>query len=157
MELSELKKALGHLEELVFELPNGRLVPSHFHVTEIGRVHKDFIDCGGTIRHEELISMQLWESVDVEHRLAPARLLKIIAMSETGLEMNDAEIEVEYQASTIGKYGLDFRDGKLKLTNKRTACLASDACGTGAIKKQLQLSNLSKASTDCCEPGSGCC
>jgi hypothetical protein len=157
MKLSELKNALTHLEKLSFELPNGSLVPSHFHVTEIGRINKDFIDCGGTIRHEEAITMQLWESIDFHHRLKPERLLSIIAMSESKLSIPDAEIEVEYQAKTIGKYGLSFRDGKLKLTNKKTDCLATDACGIGAIKQKVSLSELKKATAECCSPKSGCC
>ena len=28
-------------------LPEGEFVPTHFHITEVGRVRKDFIDCGG--------------------------------------------------------------------------------------------------------------
>ncbi len=31
-------------------LPSGGLVPSHFHITEVGRVQKTFVDCGGTRR-----------------------------------------------------------------------------------------------------------
>jgi hypothetical protein len=31
-------------------LPDQSFVPAHFHVTEVGRVQKDFIDCGGTPR-----------------------------------------------------------------------------------------------------------
>ena len=31
-------------------LPEGEFVPTHFHITEVGRVRKDFIDCGGTVR-----------------------------------------------------------------------------------------------------------
>jgi hypothetical protein len=25
-------------------------VPTHYHITEVGKVQKDFIDCGGTVR-----------------------------------------------------------------------------------------------------------
>ncbi|MEI7863404.1 MAG: DUF6428 family protein, partial [Planctomycetota bacterium] len=31
-------------------LPDKSFVPAHFHITEVGRVQKDFIDCGGTVR-----------------------------------------------------------------------------------------------------------
>ena len=30
-----------------FEVAGRRFRPAHFHVTEVGRVRKDFIDCGG--------------------------------------------------------------------------------------------------------------
>ena len=44
MKLSEIKHILKEKETIVFELPDGRLVPSHFHVTEIGGIEKKFID-----------------------------------------------------------------------------------------------------------------
>lgn len=68
MKLSEVKKALDHLESLVFTLPNGEKVPAHFHVTEIGKISKNFIDCGGTVRHEDVVNFQLWSADDVNHR-----------------------------------------------------------------------------------------
>jgi hypothetical protein len=40
-------------------------VPEHFHVTEVGVVTKDFIDCGGTVRHEKVANFQLWDANDL--------------------------------------------------------------------------------------------
>lgn len=71
MTLSETKYALEGLERLAFVLPNGQHVPSHFHVTEIGKIDKHFIDCGGTERHESVINFQLWNANDYDHRLHP--------------------------------------------------------------------------------------
>lgn len=51
MKLSEFKKQLSTVTELNFVLPNGTIVPQHFHVTEVGQVTKNFIDCGGTVRN----------------------------------------------------------------------------------------------------------
>jgi hypothetical protein len=156
MKLSELKKAIPFLEQINFYLPDGSSVPAHFHVTEIGKVRKDYIDCGGTIRSEEVVSMQLWQSIDFHHRLKPDKLLQIIQLTEDKLQIGDHEIEVEYQADTIGKYALQFKEGKLVLSNKQTACLASDACGI-TDKVKVKLGDLKKATVSCCEPGSGCC
>ena len=52
MILNELLTVLDDKSSATIQLmlPNGSLVPAHFHITEVGRVHKDFIDCGGTIR-----------------------------------------------------------------------------------------------------------
>ena len=47
MKLSEVKSALTKLDTIAFQLPNGELVPTHFHVTEVGKISKHFIDCGG--------------------------------------------------------------------------------------------------------------
>ena len=52
MTLSEIKNKLNKLDKIGFQLPNGKLVPNHFHVTEVGKITKHFIDCGGTVRNE---------------------------------------------------------------------------------------------------------
>lgn len=157
MKLSELKTKLVGLSEINFQLPGGNFVPRHFHVTEVGQVRKHFIDCGGTVRHETTVNFQLWEAGDFDHRLAPQKLSSIIALSEKTLGIEDAEIEVEYQDNTIGKYGLDFDGHHFLLTNKHTACLASDACGIPEEKRKVKLSDLSAEKSACCTPGGGCC
>lgn len=156
MKLSEFKKQLGVTNELSFKLADGTVVPAHFHVTEVGQVTKHFIDCGGTVRNEQVVNFQLFEAGDTDHRLAPEKLMKIISLSEKALDLQDGEIEVEYQQDTIGKYGLEFRDGGFVLTSKNTACLASDHCGIPQEKQKLSLSELQSAKS-CCTPGSGCC
>ena len=64
MKLSQVKSALKQLKTIAFQLPNGELVPHHFHVTEVGKITKNFIDCGGTLRNEEVINFQLWNAND---------------------------------------------------------------------------------------------
>jgi len=156
MQLSQVKNRLSELEQIAFMLPNKQMVPSHFHVTEVGKVTKHFIDCGGTVRTEEVASFQLWDANDYNHRLHPEKLLKIIALSEQVLGLEDLEIEVEYQAETIGKFGLDFDGKNFLLTTKQTDCLAKDKCDTPSEKVKQKLSDL-QASTSCCSPTSDCC
>ncbi len=156
MKLSEIKKHLKSLDKIGFQLPNGELVASHFHVTEVGKITKDFIDCGGKVRKETVINFQLWEENDYDHRLHPEKLINIIELSEKKFQFDDLEIEVEYQGKeTIGKYGLDFDGTNFLLTSKLTACLAEDACGIPPKKTKLVFSNI--ASGNACKPGSGCC
>jgi len=155
MKLSEIKQHLSQLETIAFQLPNGQLVPNHFHVTEVGKINKNFIDCGGTVRTENVINFQLWEANDYDHRLHPEKLVSIIELSEKVLNLEDLEIEVEYQGSTIGKYDLDFDGKNFLLTNKQTDCLAKDQCGIPSEKPNLKVSELEK--TESCAPGSGCC
>lgn len=157
MKLSELKLELNKLEELHFELPNGSMVPQHFHVTEVGQVTKHFIDCGGTERKEKVVNFQLWEAGDFDHRLAPKKLNDIIALSEKVLKLEDGEIEVEYQGQTIGKYDLSFNGKNFVLKNKQTDCLASDKCGIPVDKQKIKLSNLQVNNTNACTPGGKCC
>lgn len=155
MTLSEIKSKLNQLETIAFQLPNGDLVPNHFHVTEVGKISKHFIDCGETVRQEEVANFQLWNADDYDHRLHPEKLLNIIELSEKVLNIGDLDIEVEYQGDTIGKFGLDFDGINFLLTSKQTDCLAKDNCGIPSAKPKVKLANLSAES--CCTPESGCC
>jgi hypothetical protein len=155
MKLSEVKSKLSQLETIAFKLPNGALVPNHFHVTEVGKVTKHFIDCGGTVRNEEVVNFQLWNANDYDHRLHPEKLLQIIALSEKTLGISDSDIEVEYQGDTIRKFGLDFDGTNFLLTTKQTDCLAKDNCGIPAEKPKLKLSDLN--AQPCCTPDGNCC
>jgi hypothetical protein len=141
MKLSEIKDHLITAEAVNFKLPSGSYVPAHFHVTEVGLVSKHFIDCGGTVRSEKVANFQLWNANDLEHRLKPQKLLKIIGLSEKVLGVEDLDIEVEYQTDTIGKYGLLYDGKDFLLDPKQTACLAAG----------------SKDQEGCCTPGAGCC
>ncbi|TPE45310.1 DUF6428 family protein [Pontibacter mangrovi] len=151
MKLSEVKQILQTAEAVDFELENGAKVPAHFHVTEVGVVAKRFIDCGGTVRSEKVANFQLWDANDFEHRLKPQKLLHIIGLSEKALDMEDLEIEVEYQGDTIGKYGLGYNGKSFVLLSKTTNCLAPDKCGIPM--EQLKV----VATGNACTPGGGCC
>lgn len=156
MKLSEIKNHLSTLKNIAFKLPNGALVQPHFHVTEVGRITKDFIDCGGKVRSERVVNFQLWEEKDYDHRLHPEKLLSIIELSEKMFKFEDLEIEVEYQGKeTIGKYDLDFDGTYFLLTSKLTACLAEDACGISPEKPKVTINEVNKANS--CSPDSGCC
>ncbi len=155
MKLSEIKKHLSGAETVNFELQNGTMVPQHFHVTEVGVVTKHFIDCGGIERNEKVANFQLWDANDFEHRLKPQKLLNIIRLSEKILGMKDLEIEVEYQAETIGKYDLDFNGKNFVLVAKKTACLAADACALPQEKLKVKLAEV--IYQNACKPGGGCC
>lgn len=167
MKLSEIKKHLNKLDQITFMLPNGELVPTHFHVTEVGKISKHFIDCGGTVRKEDVINFQLWNANDYNHRLHPEKLVHIIELSEKVLSLEDLEIEVEYQMEnsksqipnsnfdTIGKFSLDFDGTNFLLTTKQTDCLAKENCGIPAEKPKRQLAEITNE--PCCSPDGNCC
>lgn len=158
MNISALKQFLATEQELQIELPNGTMVPAHFHVTEMGLNTKHFIDCGGTIRQEKLANLQVWTANDTDHRLAPSKFLKIIALYEHNFGDEDLDIEVEFQSDTIGKYGVELKGNHLLLTTKQTNCLAQDHCGIPADKLNVKLSDLTPVKESaCCTPGGGCC
>jgi|SRR5690606_25446126 len=154
MKLSEVKNALTSLEAVNFELQDGSFVPEHFHVTEVGIVTKQFIDCGGTVRNERVANFQLWDANDYDHRLKPKKLLDIITLSERVLGIEDLEVEVEYQAQTIGRYDLSFNGQNFVLVSKQTDCLAPEKCG---LPPKKQMVNLNFSGAAACIPGGGCC
>jgi len=157
MKISQVKTILGNLEEVAFRLPSGQKVPDHFHVTEVGKITKDYVDCGGTLRHEVLVGFQLWTATDTDHRLKASKLLSIIDICEKRLQLPDAEVEVEFQGTTIEKYSLAFDGSAFVLMPKYTDCLAKDSCGVPPAQKQSRpLSELSEPQVQC-SPGSGCC
>ena len=155
MTINSIKSILADLETIAFELAVGSLVPTHLHLADVGKVSKDFIDCGGVRRQEVVANFQLWNADDYDHRLHPGKLISIIEMSQKVLDIGDLPIEVEYQGSTIGKFGLDFNGKNFILTNKHTDCLAKDNCGVPEPKVKVSLGGLPIAGS--CTPGSGCC
>ena len=157
MKLSEIKSILEKAETIGFQLPDGTLVPNHFHVTEVGKVTKHFIDCGGVVRNEELVNFQRGEANDYDHRLHPEKLVHIIELSEEKLQIPDLEIEVEYQMKeTIGKFSLDFDGTNFQLKSKLTDCLAKDNCGIPPEKMKVKIGEW-KPKVTSCTPDSGCC
>lgn len=117
-------------------LPSGEFVPDHFHVTEVGRVQKTFIDCGGTRRESVSCLLQTWTAHDVEHRLVAGKLSMILKLAEKVLGSDDLPVEVEYGADVASQYAVADVEVTPKgllfvLVGKQTDCLARDKCGVG--------------------------
>jgi hypothetical protein len=117
-------------------LPDKSFVPAHFHITEVGRVHKDFIDCGGTVRSTTSCLLQVWVANDLDHRLESNKLAKIIEIAAPLLQSDELPVEVEYEDAVVSQYPLAAAEptpaGLLfHLGDKHTACLAPDKCGVG--------------------------
>ncbi len=157
MKISALKNFLADKQELAITLPDGTLVPSHFHVTEVGETTKHFIDCGGTVRLEKVATLQLWSTIDYDHRLLGQKFHNIIVLAERNLGLGDLEVQVEYQGqNTIEQYGLEVVGDGLALVGQLTNCLAMDKCGIPAEKPKVSIKNLAVGASSCA-PGSGCC
>jgi hypothetical protein len=152
MKLTEFK---SHLErssdrELRFVFPDGGQIEAHAHITEVGRVEKRFIDCGGTLRTVTHCSLQAWVADDVDHRLTPTRLAGIIDQAAPIMNGEDLDVEIEYQDGLISQFPVTsatLTENALlfHLTTKETDCLAKERCGLPA------------AEGDKCSPGAACC
>lgn len=136
MNVGEFNRVLNQYgsARLQFVLPSGAAIPAHFHVTEVGRVDKSFIDCGGTHRAAASCLLQVWTASDTDHRLAPSKLAKITALAAPILQSDALPVEVEYGEEVASQYAIDhfestFGTLRFVLTGKRTDCLAKDKCG----------------------------
>jgi Family of unknown function (DUF6428) len=125
---------------LHFALPDGDLVPAHFHVTEIGRIQKDFIDCGGTARSETTCRLQLWVAADTDHRLDATKLAGILKLAAPLFSSDELPVEVEYEGDVVSQYPVADADVTPKgllfqLGTKHTDCLAKEKCGVPLVSK----------------------
>jgi hypothetical protein len=138
MNLKDLKTCLHSRPELnlALALPDGRLVPAHFHVTEVGHVAKKFVDCGGTFHASEACVLQthIGSTRDDGHRLTAGKLAKILDLAQPILPLTDLPVELEYEDGVISQFpvqgaGLDGDTLTLQLGRKHTDCLAKAHCG----------------------------
>jgi hypothetical protein len=136
MTVSEFRRLLeGHPGAAMhWMLPDRSFVPPHYHITEVGKVHKDFIDCGGTVRSTRSCILQIWVANDVDHRLETTKLDSIMRVAAPLLGSDDLPVEVEYEEGMISQYpigGVELTPSGLLfcLGSKHTACLAPDKCG----------------------------
>ncbi len=157
MKLSLFKSALQLAKPAsnpIFLQISGLPVAAHYHITEIGLILKNYVDCGGVVRQERKASMQLWLANDTDHRLSTEKLLGIIEKSEQLFGLKDEELEVEFQGQTIETYGLSAQDFGFQFMAKKTTCLAPGHCG---IPNEMLPLDMQAPSSVCCSPNSGCC
>jgi hypothetical protein len=135
MILSQLKSDLAQCKDAAirFRLPDDSLSPAHAHITEVGLVTKEFIDCGGTARIEKKCQMQSWVADDTDHRLSAGKLLSIIEKATSILGGEDLPVELEHDVGFAAQFsvvGAVLQDSELilMLEGRHTACLAPDIC-----------------------------
>lgn len=156
MNLQSLKSLLREHADKQFrlQLPDGSPVPVSFHVTEVGRVQKTFIDCGGTLRESVACQLQVWVGEDGDHRLEAGKAAAILEKARTFLTDESMPVEIEYEDQVISQYTLEGHDigddsVVLKLAHKHTDCLAKELCG-------VPTAGPAPAKASCCGPA-GCC
>src|SRR5436190_18692208 len=100
MNVNELKSVLTQNPNasLRFILPDGVNVPAHAHVTEVARIDKRFVDCGGTFRTEVRCQMQTFVGSDLEHRLTAGKLLGILTKAGNLFGGEDLSVDVEHES-----------------------------------------------------------
>jgi hypothetical protein len=158
MKLSELKSLLREQADRHFriQLPDGAAVPLSFHVTEVGRVHKTFLDCGGTLRETLACQLQIWVGRDYDHRIETGKMASILDKARPYLPDESVPVEIEYEDGVISQYTIAShevtRDAViLRLAHKHTDCLAPELCGLPSIDRLPSIGE----KAPCCGPA-GC-
>ena len=145
--LGDFRQALAASPQLGlrFRLPTGGLTPIHLHLTEVARVEKRYIDCGGTIRTDISARLQLWAADDTDHRVGCAKALQVLDRGAGLVGATDVPLEVEHDFPFLTVFPVvgsvvEGGDRIFLLAAKQADCLAPDVCIPNA-----------------CKPGSGCC
>jgi hypothetical protein len=132
-----------------FVLPDGGRIPEHAHVTEVGRIDREFLDCGGEQRKTSFCCLQVWVADDTDHRLPARKLAAIIDRALEPLRLGELPVEIEYEDGFISQFPVVAVNAGdvvvVQLGTKHTDCLAKEVC--------LPIT----APSTSCSSGSGCC
>lgn len=163
MNTHELQDLLSYHSTLPLRLmlPGGSVVPVSFHITEVARVHKSFIDCGGKQHEMRTCQLQAWVGEDADHRLSAGKLAGILEKASAAFGEEDLPVEIEYEDGVISQYPVARvlrENGALvfHLTTKHTDCLAKELCGVPASGSADATCD-SDSTTSCCGSSGGCC
>ena len=113
--------------------PDGEPIEAHFHVTEVGRVQRDFVDCGGTVHRVVTCLLQTWVGDDTDHRITGGKLLKAFVHAELILGGDDLPVELEYDACNVVQLkvisaAVEADQLVIWLAKKQTDCRAKELC-----------------------------
>jgi hypothetical protein len=151
MTLNDLQNVLEANPKLFprFVLPDGDYIPAHAHVTEVGYVVRNFIDCGGLTGREEKVVLQTHVGDDNDHRLRSDRFAKILRLGNRVIPSADLDVDVEYDCCVVAQYPIaeatpDRDHLNLILHRGRTQCRARERRN-------------SEAAAPCCMTSAACC
>jgi hypothetical protein len=132
-----------------FVLPAGQYIPAHAHVTEVGHVVRNYIDCGGMRGKEERVVLQTHVGNDTEHRLRSDRFSKILQLGGRVVPPADLDVDIEYDCCVVAQYPIaearprgQYLD--LILERGRTQCRAQER-------------RKNKTADACCAAAAACC
>ena len=152
MKIQELQRSLqDHPDSFPrFVLPDGHYIPAQAHITEVGHVVKNFIDCGGMTGKEEKVVLQTHVGNDSKHRLRSDRFAKILELGKRVLPSPELEVDVEYDCCVVSQY---------PITEARPAGEHLDLI-LGRSRTQCRPRERGKPETapdTCCSPTAACC
>lgn len=163
MTLATLKQLLADHPQHHFRLrlPDSSDVPVSFHITEVGRIDKTFLDCGGQLREKTTAQLQVWVGKDYEHRIETEKMAGILKKGDAVLPDASVPVEIEYEDRVISQYTIEGHEiasdaVTLQLAHKHTECLAPELCGLEMPSLRLPSIDGKTDPSPCCGP-EGCC
>ena len=131
-----------------FVLPDGDYIPAHAHVTEVGHLVRNFIDCGGLSGKEEKVVLQTHVGDDTGHRLRSDRFAKILRLGKRVIPTADLDVDVEYDCCVVAQYPIasakpDGEHLNVILQGGRTQCRARERGDNETVA--------------CCATSAACC
>lgn len=166
MTLSEFKFLLQDNRGRLFQvaLPTGDRVPISFHITEVGRVEKTFLDCGGTLRNRSTVQLQIWVGPDEDHRIQAGKMADILERSSQVVPDDSLPLEMEYELENgfvsqfpVADHSVSDDAVVLHLGVRHTECLAPELCIVPAKSTPIALSMVASDTNGCGYGPSGCC
>ncbi len=164
MTLSQFKILLQDNRGKLFQvaLPTGDQVPISFHITEVGRVEKTFLDCGGKLHTRSTAQLQVWVGPDEDHRIQAGKMADIVERSGQVVPDATLPLEMEYELENgfvsqfpVADFDVSEEAVVLHLGVRHTECLALDVC-CPPIPAPDSVS-LSMAPSSDCGCGPSCC
>lgn len=166
MTLQEFKSLLHQNRGKLFQvvLPQGDAVPVSFHITEVGRVEKTFLDCGGKLHTRQTAQLQVWVGPDQDHRIQAGKMADILDKSSEVVPDPSLPLELEYEREDgfVSQFPVaDFEVSEdavvLHLGVRHTECLAPELCIVPAPMDSKPF-GLAMAPLNSCGCGpAGCC
>jgi hypothetical protein len=151
VKLNELVTALNQFPATFprFVLPDGNYIPAHAHITEVGHIVKNFIDCGGVIGKEEKVLLQTHVGQDKNHRLKSDRFSEILQLGMRVLPNAEMDVDIEYDCCVVAQYPIakataEGKYLKLLLRRGKTQCRARER-------------RAAKTGETCCASAAACC
>jgi hypothetical protein len=132
-----------------FVLPNGDYIPAHAHITEVGHLVRNFIDCGELSGKEEKVVLQMHVGDDTDHRLRSDRFAKILRLGKRVIPTANLDVDVEYDCCVVAQYPIagtkpDGEHLNLILQRGRTQC---------RVRERRQ----NETAAACCATSAACC
>lgn len=167
MTLFEFKALLQDNRDRAFRvvLPTGDAVPISFHITEVGRVEKTFLDCGGKLHTRSTCQLQVWVGPDEDHRIQAGKMADILVRSGQVVPDDSLPLELEVELSNgfvsqfpVADFAVSDKAVVLHLGVRHTECLAPELCVVPAPAFKSSLSMAPVIELNSCGCGSsGCC